>query len=59
MKAILKKVSDLDFFIGFMGGVEIPTKQDKFKPIYGGQKLYIESGEEIELNDMDVLIKKR
>lgn len=58
MKAILKKVPDLDFFIGFLGGSEVPTKQDKFKPLIGGHKLILETGNEVLLTDFDVYIKK-
>jgi Holliday junction resolvase RusA-like endonuclease len=32
-KVILKKNDDIDFFIGMIGDLEVPTKQDKFKPI--------------------------
>ena len=54
---ILKKVPDLDFFISFFGGPDVPTKQDKFKPLVGGQKIILGSGEEIELKDLDVYLK--
>ena len=59
MKAILKKNPELDFFIGLIGGLKIPTKQDKFKPINGVQKLLLETGEEIPITDMDLYQKKK
>ncbi len=37
MQAVIRKHPELDFFVGFMGGSEIPTKQDKFKPLNGFQ----------------------
>jgi Holliday junction resolvase RusA-like endonuclease len=33
MKAIFKKHPELDFYIGYIGGIPIPTKQDKYKPL--------------------------
>lgn len=61
MKAILKKHPELDFFIGFMGGPEIPTKQDKFKPLKGYQVLLEEhEGEQKDLSqEFELYIKKK
>lgn len=60
MKAILKAHPELDFFIGFLGGPNIPTKQDKFKPIIadkiaitiGGITEFLETG-------LEVYVKKK
>jgi hypothetical protein len=58
MKAILKKHNELDFFYGFFGGGEIPTKQDKFKPIIG-KELYIKVGDEFKkVEDENLYLKK-
>lgn len=61
MKAILKAHPELDFFIGFMGGSEIPTKQDKFKPLTGYQVLLEENeGEKKDLSEeYELYIKKK
>lgn len=60
MKATLKKHPELDFFIGFMGGEEIPTKQDKFKPLNGYQLIIEEDGKKINLSDEhDLYLKKK
>jgi Holliday junction resolvase RusA-like endonuclease len=58
MKAILKKHPELDFFYGFFGGGEIPTKQDKFKPIIG-KELYVKVGDEFKkVEDENLYLKK-
>ena len=60
MKVTLKKHPELDFFIGFMGGPLIPTKQDKFKPIYADKTILIKDGVEKQLEDgLDLYVKKR
>jgi Holliday junction resolvase RusA-like endonuclease len=58
MKAILKKHPDLDFFYAFVGGEQIPTKQDKFKPIKD-KEIYIKADDEYKkLEDEDLYLKK-
>ncbi|WP_114752803.1 RusA family crossover junction endodeoxyribonuclease [Pleomorphovibrio marinus] len=61
MKAILKKHPELDFFIGFIGGPEIPTKQDKFKPLMGYKAiLEDEEGKTTDLSEeFDLYLKKK
>lgn len=61
MKAILKKHPELDFFIGYTGGSEIPTKQDKFKPLEGYQVLLdVPVGEPKDLSEeYELYIKKK
>src|SRR5687767_8652140 len=55
--AILKKVDGLDFLVGLLGGDEIPTKQDKFKPI--PSELYIEEdGQRKKLEDHKLYLKQ-
>lgn len=60
MKAILKKVPTVDFFIGFFGGPVIPTKQDKFKPIIA-DSVVITKGDVTEPLDkgLDFYVKKK
>ena len=60
MKAILRKHPELDFFIGFLGGPTVPTKQDKFKPIIA-DKVTITKGDVTELleDGLDLYVKKR
>lgn len=56
MIAILNKHPQLDFFIGFFGGPEIPTKQDKFKPLNG----YVVAIEEDGISqEFEAYIKKK
>jgi Holliday junction resolvase RusA-like endonuclease len=59
MNAILKKHPELDFFFGFFGGKEIPTKQDKFKPIKD-KELFIkaEDGDYKKIDDENLYLKK-
>ncbi len=60
MKAILKQHPELDFFIGFMGGDEIPTKQDKFKPLKDVQLINKNDGKEYNIpEDHDLYLKKK
>jgi len=59
MKAILKPHPDLDFFIGFFGGREIPTKQDKFKPLVGYEVTLVDDGQKTKMDEYDIYIKKR
>jgi Holliday junction resolvase RusA-like endonuclease len=60
MKAILKKLPGIDFFIGFMGGTVVPTKQDKFKPLTGYQVFLDEKGETKDLSgEFELYIKKK
>lgn len=61
MKAIIKKHPELDFFIGFLGGKNIPTKQDKFKPLLGYQVILEENGEKAKdiSKEYDLYIKKK
>lgn len=49
------------FFIGFIGGPDIPTKQDKFKPLQGYQVLLEENEGEIKdlSEDYELYIKKK
>lgn len=59
MKAILKKHSELDFFFALFGGEEIPTKQDKFKPVKD-KEVYVKSDSEfIKVEDEDLYLKKK
>jgi len=58
MKAIIKKHPELDFFIGMMGGPEIPTKQDKFKLL--DKEIYHKDGDEfIKIEEDDLYLKKQ
>lgn len=60
MKVELKKHPDLDFFVGFIGGSEIPTKQDKFKPLQGYEIQLVEDDEtEKRLDEYDLYKEKR
>jgi len=64
MKAIFKVKPELDFFIGFIGGSLIPTKQDKFKPLIAKKILIIRDHEESEepeelSKEYDLYIKKK
>lgn len=61
MKAILKQHPDIDFFIGIIGGPEIPTKQDKFKLLESYQALVMDiDGVEKDLTkEFDLYIKKK
>ena len=60
MKIAVKKNPDLDFFIAFIGGNEIPTKQDKFKPMLDRELIEVdENGVETSLKDYDLYIKKK
>jgi len=56
--AILKKNPDLDFYVGFIGGPEIPTKQDKFKPLSDFEIIIDENGEKKKLEDHKLYLKK-
>jgi Holliday junction resolvase RusA-like endonuclease len=57
-KAILRKHPDLDFFIGQLGGPEIPTKQDKFKPLEDYEIVIEENGERKVITDHKLYMKK-
>jgi Holliday junction resolvase RusA-like endonuclease len=60
MKVALKKNPDLDFFIGFLGGAEIPTKQDWYEPMTGYKFTVVEQdGTETEMDEYDFYIKKK
>ncbi len=61
MKAIIKQHPDIDFFIGIIGGPEIPTKQDKFKLLESYQALVMDiDGVEKDLTkEFDLYIKKK
>lgn len=60
MKVAVKKHPDLDFFIGRLGGLEVPTKQDKFKPMIGYEFVITEEdGTQRKMNDHDFYIKKK
>ncbi len=50
----IKPHPELDWAIAKWGGVQIPTKQDKFKPLIGFQGIIQEGDEEIILNDLYV-----
>ncbi len=59
MKAILKKHPGLDFFYGFIGGEQIPTKQDKFKPVKD-KDIYVKADDEYrKLEDENLYFKKK
>ena len=58
MKAILRKNPELDFFYGIMNGLQIPTKQDKFKPFHNID-LYEKQGGKFEKIDSSDLYQKK
>lgn len=60
MKAVLKKNQELDFFIGFLGGPDIPTKQDKFKPVFADSVIITKDDISKPLEEgLDFYIKKK
>lgn len=60
MKVTINKDPDLDFFIGRLGGFEIPTKQDKFKPMLGYEFFTTEKdGVKEKVTDLDFYTKKK
>ncbi|MCB0517390.1 MAG: RusA family crossover junction endodeoxyribonuclease [Lewinellaceae bacterium] len=60
MKVVLKSDPDLDFFIGFLGGEEIPTKQDWFVQMVGYKFTKVEEdGTETEMDDFDFYFKRK
>lgn len=59
MQVTVTKDPDLDFFIGFLGGDKIPTKQDWYEPMEGFDLVLVEDGIETKLDDYDLYVKKR
>ncbi len=60
MKAVIRKNPGLNFFVGFIGGPEIPTKQDKFKPLKGFRVILEDEGKRTDLSqEYDIYIKKK
>lgn len=61
MKLILRQHPDLDFFVGFLSGEEVPTKQDKFIPLKDYRAiLQVSETETEDLSDKwDLYIKKK
>lgn len=58
MKAILKKNPELDFLYGYIGGTEIPTKQDKFKPLEEKDLFELIDGKLVKIDSKDLYQKK-
>ena len=60
MKGKINKHPELDFFIFILGGPEIPTKQDKFKPLKGYQAMLEEEDGIKDLSEeFDLYIKQK
>ena len=60
MKITINKHPDLDFFIGRFDEHQVPTKQDKFKPMTGYEFVITESdGTQSKIHDHDIYIRKK
>ena len=51
-KVVIRKHPKLDWAIALMGGQQVPTKQDKFKPLIGYQGVINEDGVETILGEL-------
>ena len=59
MKIAITKDPDIDFFIGFIGGDIVPTKQDKFEPVKCKAYEIDKKGVRTLITDYDFYKKKK
>lgn len=57
-KGVLRKNPDVDFFIGFIGGEAVPSKQEKFKLVKDVKELILNNGDHKLVDDGQVYFKK-